>query len=512
MKQLAELSSDDARRHFLKGSSYFNGDLPSYISFEPILAAVDAVLGGGTYHDFTAASPYDYSGVNYSLISNKDGRLAWRPLELIHPAIYVSLVNVLCDSDAWSFVVTRLSECVGGAVDCCSAPVMSLDNQTDVAAQVKSWWQSVEQRSLIYSLEFSHVLHTDVTDCYGSLYTHSISWALHGLKTAKQSKGKDSLLGDKIDSHVRAGRYGQTNGISQGSVLMDFVAEIVLGYVDEQITAVLGKPTDFRIIRYRDDYRIFANSDDRAAEILKTVSDSLRTVGMKLGVSKTTLSKNVVEGSIKPDKLAGIDLQDLGEANAKTIQKQLLRLHSFGQRFPNSGALRRLVSEFHAKISEQTEKPDDLEVQVAIAADIGFVSPATFPAVAGILSHLISLASTEEKPRLWNKVRAKMRRVPYNGYLEMWLQRVLQPEAVDIEFVSNKRICEIVNGRPANLWENAWIASAALKVALRASKIVVGSPVDIPEVVQPEEVELFRQNAWGCGRKAVPPEVLSLSG
>ena len=106
---------------------------------------------------------------------------------------------------------------------------MPLDNQTYVAKQIRSWWQSVEQRSLTYSLEYSHILHTDVTDCYGSLYTHSISWALHGLKDGKEKKGEKSLLGNRIDSHIQAGRYGQTNGISQGSVLMDFVAEIVLG-------------------------------------------------------------------------------------------------------------------------------------------------------------------------------------------------------------------------------------------------------------------------------------------
>src|SRR5690625_5733748 len=91
---------------------------------------------------------------------------------------------------------------------------------------------------------------------------------------------------------------------------MDFVAEIVLGYVDEQINATLEKHDDFRILRYRDDYRIFSNNDNQAEEILKIISDKLREVGMKLGVSKTFLSKNVVEGSIKPDKLAGIDLQD----------------------------------------------------------------------------------------------------------------------------------------------------------------------------------------------------------
>jgi hypothetical protein len=495
MKRLVDLSNEEAREHFLKGSSYFNSDIPSYISFEPILTAVAGVMDGGNYAAFRSKEPHESSDVNYSLISNKDGRFAWRPLELIHPAIYVSLVNVICDPGNWTQIQQRWAEFEGGAVECCSAPVMSLDNQKDAAAQVKVWWQRVEQRSLSYSLDFSHVLHTDVTDCYGSLYTHSISWAIHGLDQAKQHKQKKSLLGNRIDEHIRAGRYGQTNGISQGSVLMDFVAELVLGYVDEQINSELGEPKDFRILRFRDDYRVFSNSDDRAEVILKVISDKLRSVGMRLGVSKTLLSRNVVEGSIKPDKLAGIDLQDLGEANAQTMQKMLLRLHSFGQRFPNSGALKRLVSEFHAEIAHQKVTPDDREVQVAIAADIGFVSPSTFPVIAGILSQFISLASTEEKFRLWMKVRKKMDRVPYNGYLEIWLQRVTQPKAVGIRFESEERICRIVNGETPELWKNEWIACADLRAALDVSKIVVGSVAEAEEVVQPEEVELFRQNA-----------------
>jgi hypothetical protein len=497
MKRLVDLSNEEARAHFLKGSSYFNGDLPSYISFEPILGAVANALHGGHYAEFKCASPDKFSNVNYNFIANKDGKFAWRPLELMHPVIYVSLVNVICEEAHWESIKTRLREFERGVVDCCSAPVMPVDHQTDVATQIRSWWQKVEQRSLAYSLEFSHLLHTDVTDCYGSLYTHSISWALHGLDEAKKKKGKNSLLGNRVDSHIQAGRYGQTNGISQGSALMDFVAEIVLGYVDELIDIDLKNPKDVRILRYRDDYRIFANSDERAEEVLRIVSDRLRSVGMKLGVSKTFSCRNVVEGSIKPDKLAGIELQDLGKANAKTIQKQLLRLHSFGQRFPNSGALKRLVGEFLTSISSQTEAADDLEVQVAIATDIAFVSPATFPAVAAILSHLISLAPSQEKVRLWTKVRGKMARIPYNGYLEVWLQRVTKPKAVGIAFESDEPICRIVNGESPQLWECGWIANSALKMmALEVNRIVVADAGDAQEVVQPVEVELFKQNAY----------------
>lgn len=498
MKRLTELSNEEAKEHFLKGSSYYNGDMPKYISFETVLTHVSAALNGRNYRAFKEnnKNPSELPNVNYNFIANKDGRFAWRPHELMHPAIYVSLVNEICKEENWHLITGRFSEFAGGAVDCCSAPVMSLDHQTDVATQIRNWWQSVEQRSLIYSLEYSHILHTDVTDCYGSLYTHSIPWALHGLEISKGSRKRNSLLGNKIDSHIQDSRYGQTNGISQGSVLMDFIAEIVLGYVDQQINSSLGHSKNFRILRFRDDYRIFANSDYQAEEILKVISDKLRLVGMKLGVTKTFQSRNVIEGSIKPDKLAGIDLQDLGVTNAKTIQKQLLRLHSFGLRYPNSGALRRLVSEFYTTISEQTERPNDLEVQVAIATDIGFVSPATFPAVAGILSHLISLAADEEKSRLWKKVRKKMARIPHNGYLEIWLQRVTQPKSVGLAFESSEPICRIVNGETLNLWENEWIANNDLKQALDTSKIVVGEVADMQEKIQPEEIQLFRQNAW----------------
>lgn len=496
MRRVIDLTNEEAKQHFLKCSSYFNGDLPKYISFQPILTAVSEVMAGGFFNQFKSENPADLSGVNYNLIANKDGKLAWRPYELMHPAIYVSLVNVICESDNWDLIKSRFSQFDSGVIDCCSELVTSESSQSDVASQVLNWWQKVEQCSLKYSLEFSHVLHTDVTDCYGSLYTHSISWALHGVEEAKANRRRNSLLGNKIDSHIQSSRYGQTNGISQGSVLMDFIAEMVLGFVDLEINNELQGQNDFRILRYRDDYRIFANSDDRTEEILKVISDKLREVGMRLGVSKTYSCRNVVEGSIKPDKLAGIELQDLGETNAKTIQKQLLRLHSFGQRHPNSGALRRIVSEFHTEISKQIDTPNDLEVQVAIATDIAFVSPATFPAVAGILSHLISLAPDAEKGSLWEKVRNKMSRVPYNGYLEIWLQRVTQPIASDIEFSSTEAICKIVNGANEQLWENGWIASRDLVGALDVSKIVIASATDTEEVISPEEIQLFTQNAW----------------
>ena len=159
-------------------------------------------------------------------------------------------------------------------------------------------------------------------------------------------------------------------------------------------------------------------------------------------------------------------------------------------------SLRRLVGELHTSVSSQTESPDDLEVQVAIATDIAYVSPATFPAIAGILSHLISLAPAEDKVRLWKKVREKIKRVPYNGYLEIWLQRVTQPKTVGIPFDSAEPICQIVNGEAPQLWECDWISNDALKNAIDVRSIVIADVAEATEVIEPEEIELFKQNAW----------------
>jgi len=230
--------------------------------------------------------------------------------------------------------------------------------------------------------------------------------------------------------------------------------------------------------------------------VLKIVSDKLQTVGMTLGHGKTYLNTNVVEGSIKADKRAGIDLKDLGESNAKTIQKRLLRIHAFSLRYPNSGALRRLVAEMHDLFAKQSDKPDDIAVQVAIATDIAFVSPQAFPGVAGILSHLISLAPEAEKKPLWEKVIGKMRRIPHNGYLEVWLQRATAPKGLALKLSSKEELCKIAEKETANLWNNSWISDESVKAAMDTSKILVGSAAEVKETVDPQEVELFKEAAW----------------
>ena len=100
---------------------------------------------------------------------------------------------------------------------CLSIPIVSLSDQSDKAELVSHWWHVVEQRSIELSLDYEYLIESDITDCYGAIYTHSIAWALHTKAEAKKTENRENkaLLGNIIDSHIQDMRHGQTNGIPQ---------------------------------------------------------------------------------------------------------------------------------------------------------------------------------------------------------------------------------------------------------------------------------------------------------
>src|SRR6185312_11663464 len=60
------------------------------------------------------------------------------------------------------------------------------------------------------------VVRADVTRFYQSIYTHSVSWALHGKETAKKKMKDKGLVGNVLDEVLRSGQDGQTIGIPTG--------------------------------------------------------------------------------------------------------------------------------------------------------------------------------------------------------------------------------------------------------------------------------------------------------
>src|SRR3989338_5437350 len=238
-RSILELSCDEARSFFLKQESYCTIDLPPYFHFNELLSGIGKALEGKVLSDLQSQNPRDLENVNHLILNNKDGRHAWRPLQLIHPALYVSLVNRITAKEHWELILGRFAEFAKNKkIKCMSFPVESFTDEEDKAEQITHWWKHVEQESVKLALDYEFIVHTDITDCNGSIYTHSISWALHTKPEAKKKENRheENLIGNIIDHHIQWMSNGQTNGIPQGAVLMDFIAEMVLGYADIELS------------------------------------------------------------------------------------------------------------------------------------------------------------------------------------------------------------------------------------------------------------------------------------
>ena len=243
-RPITDLSHVEARGFFLKGGNYSRIQPPRYFHFDDLLDEVAGIME--PLVPFSLSTARECDDVNYVLMGNKNGEYAWRPMSLVHPVLYVSLVDTLTKPDNWGTALKAFEGFRVPRLECMSLPVESLTKQQNTAEQISRWWQDIEQKSIALALDYNFMFRTDITDCYPSIYTHSISWALHGKEHMKKKRNRrdDQMIGNVIDWRLQDMHNGQTNGIPQGSEIMDFIAEMVLGYADVQLNDRINSATD----------------------------------------------------------------------------------------------------------------------------------------------------------------------------------------------------------------------------------------------------------------------------
>ena len=488
---ILELSRIQARNFLLQPSSYCDIDLPQYIDFKKLLKNIDIFLKKNDFRDCTG-QPDNFENINHVILNNKDGRYAWRPFQLIHPVMYVSLVHEMTTKEAWNTIIERFKEfSKNEQITCVSIPVKSLSKQKNKAEQITNWWHLFEQKSIELALDYEYLLETDITDCYGSIYTHSIPWALHTKKNAKKKENRNnkSLIGNIIDFKLRGMQHGQTNGIPQGAVLMDFIAEMVLGYADLKLTEKIGETiSDYHILRYRDDYRIFVNNPKDGEMIIKYITEVMIGLGLKLHPNKTKASEDVIESAIKKDKLNWLYRKQI----AKSLQKRLFIIHNHAKTFPNSGSLAVALKNFYKKIAKKTKIREDVLPLISIVVDIVFRNPRTYPMCSAILSKLLTfIEDTNYKNEIMGKIKKKFTQIPNTGYLQIWLQRVTLSISSEISY--DEPICKIVYGDKGLIWNHDWIKAKKLLKILDKNNVVDQNQINkLSPVIKMQEVELFK--------------------
>ncbi len=116
--------------------------------------------------------------------------------------------------------------------------------------------------------QFNFSLTLDVSKCFDSIYTHTMSWAVKDKEFTKKNVNNKASFAQEFDAVMMHANHSETNGIVIGPEVSRIFAEILFQEIDNQTIRRLltkselefGRNYSFR--RYVDDVFIFARTSN----------------------------------------------------------------------------------------------------------------------------------------------------------------------------------------------------------------------------------------------------------
>lgn len=495
-KNVLSLDAKDAMDFFLKSEQYHGFELPEYFVFDELLQNVKEIIGDLPYEECLqdGISPENLSDVNLDILLNKDGNYAVRPIILANPFLYYFLVREICNEQAWTLIKNLFEKFQVPHITSCALPIIPKEKESfHKSTTIINWWSSMEQRSIELSLEYRYMFVTDITNCYGSVNPQAFDWAF-SLKNTQYENNNEYPISKNIQKYLRAFQQGRNIGIPQGSAIFDFVGEIILGYSDILLHEAIKKAgitTQYKIIRYRDDYRIFCNDKDVLEKISYSLQHVLDSLNFRMNSKKTMISDSIVTDAVKSDKLAYIyntPIFNKKGCDFDSFEKHLLYILMFARQYPNSGSIKTMLSDIDKRM-EDWLKPYEEEVTTiplvegeepttekitkqrrlvggsiramsAICAQIAFENVNCCHYALRVLSRMVdSMKDENEKSTIVNLVYSKLCKRPNSDYDQLWLQNMTyQRDKINGTLPYNMRLCRVVAGdKNVELWNNEWV-------------------------------------------------------
>lgn len=195
-------------------------------------------------------------------------------------------------------------------------------------------YEEDEIRSMIGARYF---VQADISNCFPSMYTHSIPWAIHGRQKAKKDRSI-LLAGNLLDKVTQNVRDGQTNGLLIGPHSSNIISEIILTCID---AAMLNK-NYLAAIRYIDDYKHYAKTYSKAEEFIRELTVQLREYELVLNEKKTKIFPMPVPHDkdwVRELRLLNVQMPKDGSIRFSTVRSFMESALHISQREQNSPVL-----------------------------------------------------------------------------------------------------------------------------------------------------------------------------
>lgn len=140
---------------------------------------------------------------------------------------------------------------------------------------------------LITETDYSarYVVETDIAKCFPSIYSHALVWALKSKQWAKEHRKSEHLWQNQLDKLVRNLKSGETNGLMIGPHASNFLAELILVRVDEELCEK-GYKT---LVRHIDDVDYYAKTREEAERFIVEHRSALKAYELLINNKKTRI-------------------------------------------------------------------------------------------------------------------------------------------------------------------------------------------------------------------------------
>ncbi len=493
---LYECTHDEAKRFFLQSDAYYNLRLPDYVDFTKLLKKLDAnispilkakvQIGNQTRINGWRLLPFEVrNNPQHYVIRKEKGPFSWRAISILHPLHYLSMVYLITDAGHWRAIqdrMRRLKKKTVGIIECASDIPWTQGRISNTGAAITNWWKYFDLKAMEESLEFTHGIKTDIANCYPTIYTHAIDWALTG-KTKAKSSHRGIRIGSMIDKTLQDMNGGQTNGIPMGSVLMDFIAEILLLYIDaciaQQIRKLIKreKTVKCKILRYRDDYTILASGEREAKQVLRIVNDVINEFGFFLSAPKTESSKDIIDLCSKTDRLPALQkLTTIKSSYFMLSSAKLIKLQH--EEHPGGGKINKLLLHVEKELGTYIRitrskhvglrkkyryflPPHTIIPSIAVFFDLALKNPNIAPLCFSIISLLLDASKEIDRKTVVDQIGARVSKANHSEFFALWFLRLKSPN-IRVLFPENsakRPLIALHSGRASGekLWPTDWL-------------------------------------------------------
>lgn len=208
-----------------------------------------------------------------------------RPLGIPNPAAYQRLCKYI--SEIWPQLQQYFEEETKGQKHIISRiHIRKMKDSDSLFSMNYSNWKEDGTPEPDLLIGARYLVHADVSNCFPSIYTHALSWALVGKDVAKQHQKDGSQWYNKLDLYTRNVKFGETHGLLIGPHVSNLLSEIIMVKIDKNMY-----DRGWRYIRNIDDYTCYVSTYEEGQLFLTELSEQLRMFDLALNHKKTSIEE-----------------------------------------------------------------------------------------------------------------------------------------------------------------------------------------------------------------------------